>query len=84
MAGDIKNTHMATCCACRDEAPADALARVDAALRGLGQAATVAAALGGGWFASAHGARAGLWVAAGFVSAAALLAAWRSDESAHR
>lgn len=53
-------------------APPEALARVDAAIRTLGQAALLAAALGGGWFASAHGARAGLWLSAAFAVMAAL------------
>ncbi|MBK7263661.1 MAG: MFS transporter [Rubrivivax sp.] len=63
-------------------APPAALARVDAVLRGLGQAAGVAAALAGGWFATAHGARNGLWLAAGFFGIATGVAwlAWRGDD----
>ena len=51
--------------------PADALARVDAALRTLGQAARVAGALGGGALATAYGARLGLWVSTALLVFAA-------------
>jgi len=65
-------------------APPDALARVDAALRSLGQAAAVAAALAGGWFATGHGAHNGLWLSAGFLGVAATVAwvAWWRNGSA--
>jgi len=54
--------------------PSDALARVDAAIRTLGQCALVAGALGGGAFATGYGTRGGLWLSAALLAAAALLA----------
>lgn len=54
--------------------PADALARIDAAIRTLGQSALVAGALGGGLFASAYGARLGLWLSTALLAAAAVVA----------
>lgn len=59
--------------------PADALARVDAAMRTLGQTATVGGALAGGAFATAYGARPALWLSTALlaVASAAGLAAFR-------
>jgi predicted MFS family arabinose efflux permease len=55
-------------------APPDRLARVDAAIRTLGQLATLVAALGGGLLATLVGARAALFLAAALLVAATLLA----------
>ena len=54
--------------------PADALARVDGAMRTLDQAAVVAGALGGGAFATAYGARPGMWLSTALLGVAALVA----------
>ncbi|MCW5632843.1 MAG: MFS transporter [Rubrivivax sp.] len=53
------------------------LARTDAGLRGIGQAATLAGALAGGAAGNAFGARAVLAACAAVLAAAALFAAWR-------
>jgi len=55
-------------------APEDRLARIDAGIRSIGQAATLAGALGGGWLATAIGARAALFVACGLFACAAVIA----------
>jgi MFS family permease len=55
-------------------APRDQLARVDAGIRTVGQAATLAGALGGGALATATGARAALLLAALWFGLAALVA----------
>jgi MFS family permease len=56
-------------------APADQLARVDAAIRTLGQIATLAGALGGGVLATIVGARVALFLAAAALLVAAVLGA---------
>lgn len=55
-------------------APADRLARIDAGIRTLGQIATLAGALGGGALATALGARAALFLAAGLFGLGASFA----------
>jgi len=63
-------------------APADRLARIDAGIRGIGQAATLAGALGGGLLATAIGARAALAIACGLFALAAVVAAIRLGKGA--
>jgi hypothetical protein len=62
--------------------PPALLARVDGALRTIGQVATLLGALAGGLLASAFGARSALWLAALFTAAAAVAACRAAVESA--
>jgi hypothetical protein len=62
---------------CLRGVPPALLARVDGALRTIGQVATLLGALAGGLLATACGARTALWFAALFTAAAAV-AAWRA------
>jgi MFS family permease len=57
--------------------PADRLARADAGLRTVGQAAVLAGALAGGAIGTAWGARPVLWLAAVLVLLSTLWVAWR-------
>ena len=60
--------------------PPELLARADAGIRSVGQAATLAGALAGGAIGSALDARAVLWCAVVFAGLAAAWAAWRLAE----
>ena len=57
--------------------PADQLARADAGLRSIGQAALLAGALAGGAIGTAYGARTVLWLAVVLVVLAVLWVGWR-------
>jgi len=61
----------------QSSAPQDRLARVDAGIRTVGYACTLAGALLGGALAEVFGARALLFASSAVIGLAALLAAWR-------